>query len=198
MAPVTTRVSVLRQGRRLAVLRAELLAGESLVAVAHGSFLATGTMPACDYAAELEGPEGLETEKLLPDRVYEVIGRGFHSFVEVRWLRRAETGTAAWFRMPGPLVEGERTLPFERAATLSDYVSAVCSLGGPGHRSAFINTDTSIHFAREPEDEWIGLQATGVGDSGGAGFAEALMFDARGPVGRAVQARLGNESAWRS
>lgn len=198
MAPVSTRVEVLRRGRRVALVRADLIAEGAVVAVAHGSLLAPSDTPPREHPHALPGPEGLDTSRLLPDAVYEAIGFGFHSFVEVRWAKREDPGATAWFRVPGPLVEGEETAAFVRAAALSDYVNALCSLGSVRQAAAFINTDTSVHFAREPEGEWLGLEVTGAADTDGVGFGEVLLHDVRGCIGRAVQARLANTTAWRA
>jgi acyl-CoA thioesterase len=194
MAPISTRVEVVRSGRRVATLRAELLSGEEVVAIAHGSLLAESDVASTEYPAALSGPEGLQNGKLLPDAAFEAIGRGFHSSVDVRWVRH-DRPCAAWFRLPGPMVEGERPCPFVRAAALSDFVNALTSLGST--HAAFINTDTTVYFGRAPTSDWIGLMASGAVDSAGVGFGEALLFDDGACFGRAVQARLANSSAWR-
>jgi hypothetical protein len=195
MAPFTTRAEVVRSGRRVALVRAELVSDDRVVAVAYGALLAVSDVAPREYPATLAGPEGFSTGKLLPETVYAAIGHGFHSTVEVRWVSR-ERPCAAWFRLPGPLVAREGTHPFVCAATMSDFVNALMSLGG-GQSAAFINTDTTVYFGREPAGEWIGLSATGAVDSSGVGFGEVLLLDHHGCFGRAVQARLANTSAWR-
>jgi len=195
MAPLEPRVRVIREARRLVLVSAELLAGGEPVALAHGALLAVGDTPPRAVDATLDGPEGLTTGKLLPDSVTEAIGHGFHSTVDVRWVRR-EHPCGAWFGIPCALVAGDETHPVVRAAAISDFVNAMVSIGTP-ERGAFINTDTTVHFAREPEGSWMGLSAGSAGDLGGVGYGEAFFFDASGCFGKATQSRLANTSSWR-
>lgn len=196
MSPITTRVEVVRNGRRAALLRAELLCGTDVVALAHAAFLAEGSDAPRAYAAALPGPDGFADGKIMPEAAFQAFGYGFHSTVDVRWVGHDDP-CAAWFRMPGPLVESEPNDPSVCAAALSDFVNAMTSFGRLTSDVAFINTDTTVYFGRGPEGEWIGLSATGAGDAAGVGFGEVLLFDERGCFGRAVQSRLANSAAWR-
>jgi acyl-CoA thioesterase len=54
----------------------------------------------------------------------------------------------------------------------------------------FINPDLTIYVEREPVGEWICLQAETRVRVGGIGFAEAVLFDRHGRVGRSLQALL--------
>jgi hypothetical protein len=52
----------------------------------------------------------------------------------------------------------------------------------------FINADLTISLDRRPEGEWIALQAHTLLHPGGIGWAESVLHDERGPLGRATQA----------
>jgi hypothetical protein len=94
-----------------------------------------------------------------------------------------------WTRLRVPVVEGENPSPMQRAAAASDYgngVSRVLDF----ERYLFINPDLTVALAREPEGEWICLDAVSRLSLEGFGQAESQLFDATGPVGRAVQPLL--------
>ena len=54
-------------------------------------------------------------------------------------------------------------------------------------RYLFINVDLSVHLARLPEGEWVGLDAITIPEPDGIGITDTALFDERGPLGRAVQ-----------
>jgi hypothetical protein len=110
-----------------------------------------------------------------------------YSFVEGSFL---EPGPAVvWMRMRQPLVAGEEPSPLVRLLTAADSgngVSAVLDY----RRFLFINTDLTVQLVREPEGEWMCLDAvTRVGPDG-VGLAESALADERGGIGRATQTLL--------
>jgi Thioesterase-like superfamily len=54
----------------------------------------------------------------------------------------------------------------------------------------FINPDLTVYLEREPVGGWICLDAEMRVHDGGVGFAEAVLFDEQGRVGRSLQALL--------
>jgi hypothetical protein len=95
----------------------------------------------------------------------------------------------AWFRMRVPIVAGEEPTPLQRLAAAGDFgngISAILSW----QETVFINPDLTLYVERPPEGEWIGLESRTVIPPGGVGVAESVIYDARGRVGRAVQALL--------
>jgi hypothetical protein len=63
------------------------------------------------------------------------------------------------------------------------------------HRSGvddwiFLNPDLTLHLARPPEGEWIGLEAFTLPSDQGVAMAESAVYDDRGRLGRAVQSLL--------
>jgi hypothetical protein len=54
----------------------------------------------------------------------------------------------------------------------------------------FINAELTVHVLREPEGEWIGLDAvTSIGPAG-VGAATSTLHDQTGQIGRGAQALL--------
>ncbi|MHB8694470.1 MAG: thioesterase family protein [Solirubrobacteraceae bacterium] len=114
------------------------------------------------------------------------------SALELRFIEGAfrEPGPAtAWFRMHVQLVAGESPTPLQRLAAAADFPNGIGS-SLPWTEYVFINPDLTIYIEREPVGEWICLQAQMRVRNGGVGFAEAVLFDEQGRVGRSLQALL--------
>jgi hypothetical protein len=199
-APLDMRIESLRRGSRLALLRASVLDGAGAL-LAQGSALllrasdaAQREQPQATSHAPV-GPDGLPTESLMrgaprsSDRP-----AGFHTRVETRWVPRApEQPLAVWFRMPMALVAGELASPLVSAVALSDFTNAVAAIAASARneRSApFINVDTTLYLGRRPEGEWFCLQERGCTTERGISQAQVALFDSRGSLGHALQARL--------
>jgi hypothetical protein len=108
-------------------------------------------------------------------------------FVEGSWR---EPGPAtAWFRLRVPLVEGEEPSALQRLAAAADFPNGIGSIL-PWSEYVFINPDLTVYVERPPVGEWICLQASTRVPAGGVGFAEAVLYDERGRVGRSLQSLL--------
>jgi Acyl-CoA thioesterase C-terminal domain/Acyl-CoA thioesterase N-terminal domain len=95
--------------------------------------------------------------------------------------------STAWFRLHRPLVAGETPSGLQRLAAAGDFgngISAVLSWD----EYLFINPDLTLYIEREPDGEWICLQAQTIIPPGGVALAESVLFDERGRIGRASQA----------
>jgi Thioesterase-like superfamily len=92
-----------------------------------------------------------------------------------------------WMRLRHPLLPGEPLTPVTRVAATSDFGNGVAAVL-PFDRYLFINADLTISFDRRPQGEWVALQARTLLHPGGIGWAESVVHDERGPVGRATQA----------
>ena len=56
-----------------------------------------------------------------------------------------------------------------------------------------MNTNTTIHFARQPIGEWYGFTDHFISISDGYGVAECALFDEEGCIGRVVQSLIAND-----
>jgi hypothetical protein len=195
-APLELAARSIREGKRIHVVEASLLADGIEVCRAVGLLLRrqeTNRPGGVDMSLMPPGPEGITVASLAgradPARPFR---EGFHRQVEVRWIARpGETGPAvAWLRAPLPLVAGEEWTPLERLAALADFVNP---LSGSGSRVGLINVDSSIHVHRLPRGEWIGMRVERAVEPYGIGVAHAILFDAEGPVGRCTQTALANQ-----
>jgi Thioesterase-like superfamily len=112
--------------------------------------------------------------------------------MDIRFVAGAfyEPGPAtAWFRLRVDLVAGETPTPMQRLAAAADFPNGISSVLG-WRDWVFINPDLTIYVEREPLGEWIGLAAQTRVHDGGVGFAEAILYDHRGRVGRSLQSLL--------
>jgi hypothetical protein len=106
----------------------------------------------------------------------------------MRWLDDPDAPGPArvWMRLRHPLVRAHETSPLARLAAVADFGNGVSAVL-PFERYLFINADLTIHLARPPRGEWIGLDARTLLLPGGSGLAESVLHDVHGPVGRAFQ-----------
>jgi hypothetical protein len=86
-------------------------------------------------------------------------------------------------------VGGEPATPIQRLAAAADF-GAGLSGTLPREHYLFINVDLTLYVEREPVGEWICLESLTRIPEDGIGLTESVLFDARGRVGRAIQALL--------
>ena len=132
------------------------------------------------------GPDAGETREFFPTGE----PLGYHTAMEYRFLRGAfmEPGPATvWMRPRVPLVAGEEPTPLERVLIAADSGNGV-SAALDWRRYLFINTDLSVHLLREPEGDWVCLDAVTHAD--GLGLSDTALYDERGRIGRAAQTLL--------
>jgi hypothetical protein len=92
-----------------------------------------------------------------------------------------------WMRLRYPLLPDEPLTPLARVVATSDFGNGVAAVL-PFDRYLFINADTTISLNRHPRGEWVALGARTLLHPEGIGWAESVLHDERGPVGRATQA----------
>jgi acyl-Coa thioesterase superfamily protein/acyl-CoA thioesterase superfamily protein len=196
IAPVQTSARVLRPGRRVQLIEAELSdAGGEVLMRATAWRLRTA---AVEIPAELATPdppppapvEGGPTEFFPTGQE-----RGYHTAMEVRFVSGSfvELGPAiVWLRMLEPLVAGEETTPLQRTLVVADVGNGV-SATLDYRRYLFINVDLTVQLESLPAGEWIGVEARTVPRPNGVGTAESVLSDERGRIGRAAQTLLVSE-----
>ncbi|MFI4993178.1 MAG: thioesterase family protein [Solirubrobacterales bacterium] len=189
-APLKLTARMVRAGKRVQELAAELHAADQLICRASAlrvqatpDDLPPGTLSPQDV---MPGPElGKEVKFALnPDA-----GTSFASTaMQMRWLTDpwALGPGKVWMRLRHPLVPGEPLTPLIRLLATADFGNGV-SAALPFEEYLFINADLTIHLWRRPQGEWIGLDARTLLHGGGTGLAESVLHDSAGPVGRAFQ-----------
>lgn len=199
------RASVLRPGRQIAQLVAELEcltpSGEFRTAARATAWLLKGsdTADVERYAGvgALPDPAGLPQEHGLQSAGPELAQWahiGFvatleHAAVPQPHSYQPGDPTRAWLRPTVPLVAGEQSTPLQTFLTVIDVAN------GLGARLqardwTFMNTDTTVHFYRPPVGEWVGITAEVRVGPVGVGATEAEICDVNGPLATSAQTLL--------
>jgi hypothetical protein len=195
IAPVTVSAEIVRPGRRVQMVAAELSVDGEVLMRARGWRLATSSLeiPA-DFVSTPPPPPFPEDEggfEFFPTG-HEL---GYHSAMELRFESGGfmELGPAiAWLRMRDPLVVGEQPSPLQRtliAADVGNGISAALDF----RRFVFVNVDLTVHLERMPVGEWVCVDATTLPQPSGIGTAESVLSDRQGRIGRALQTLLISE-----
>ena len=196
IGPVAASARIVRPGRRVQLLEAELRGadGEPLMrASAWRIRTAPVEIPPAALPAEEPpiGPEhGSEAEFFPTGQEL-----GYHSAMEVRFLEGGflEPGPAkVWLRMRQPLLGGEQPSPLQRVLVTADVGNGV-SAALDYRRYLFINVDLTLHLERLPVGEWVCVDAATLPQPNGIGTAESVLSDERGRIGRALQTLLVSE-----
>jgi Thioesterase-like superfamily len=194
IAPVTVGARVVRPGRRVQLVEAELGDGEQVLMRARAWRIRIAPVELPPQALGDQSPPG-------PEQGSEVeffpTGQalGYHSAMECRFITGGfvEPGPATvWLRMRQPLVDAEEPSPLQRvlvAADVGNGVSATLDY----RRFLFINVDLTVHLERMPAGEWVCVDAVTLPQPSGNGTAESVLSDRRGRIGRALQTLLVSE-----
>jgi hypothetical protein len=196
-AELEVATEIVRNGRRVQELAAELRVGEETIgrasalriqAVPEGLPDPDGqrAAPGAEPLRALPGPEqGKVVKFALNDTETSSLAT---TGMEMSWLTDPwSLGPGqVWMRLRAPLLPGEETSPLLRLVATADFGNGI-SAELPFHEYLFINADLTIHLWRAPRGEWIGLDAKTVLMDGGIGTAESVLHDSGGPVGRAMQ-----------
>jgi hypothetical protein len=196
IAPIRIEARVVRPGRRVQMLEAELSDrdGEVLMRARAWRIRAAevDVPPETVVASEAPPPpeEARETGFFPTGEEH-----GYHSAMEMRFVSGAwlQPGPATvWLRMRQSLVAGEEPSPLQRTLVVADVGNGV-SASLDFRRFLFINVDLTAQLERMPEGEWIGIDAVTLPQPSGVGSSDAVLFDRRGRIGRALQTLLISE-----
>jgi Thioesterase-like superfamily len=91
-----------------------------------------------------------------------------------------------WFRFARPVVDDAEPSPLARVAAAADFGNGVSRILD-FDRHLFVNTDLTIHLRREPEGEWVMLDARTRVEPLGVGLAVSTLYDERGAIGLSAQ-----------
>ncbi|HTA14786.1 MAG TPA: thioesterase family protein [Solirubrobacteraceae bacterium] len=211
MAPLKLSTRITRAGRRVQALEAELSAED--VTVCRASALRI--MPAPVELPELAlaqvqaaGPDaiaGPQDGEHVHFALDDLERKSFAaSAMEMRFLKgrpltgelpemdtpagHAPSGAATvWMRLRHPLLPDQPLTPLARVVATSDFGNGVATVL-PFDQYLFINADLTISLNRRPEGEWVALDAHTLLHPDGIGWAESVLHDERGALGRATQA----------
>ena len=191
------RTKILRPGRTIELLEAELIAEGRAAVRATAWRLAVGSTGevAALEDARMPGPEGLGTAFDMTQWPGDFINS--LDFRAVEGLRPGRG--QVWVRTPYEMVEGAPSSDLVRLVGLVDTANGVAARVPPGGDSyMFPNVDLQIHLHRTPRGEWLGLDTRVTFGTDGIGLTSSVLHDLEGPFGRSEQIltvrRLGGRS----
>ena len=187
VAPLTIETEIVREGRKIQLVAARLLADgvEVVRASALRIRVAEGALPDTAGTPPLDKP--LPEAGRDPD-----FFTGRTPFLEGISMRtvggsfRTPGPASVWFRPTKPIVEGAALSPAMRAVIASDFCNGAASVLD-FKEWTFINGDLTVSLARAPVGDWILLDGETWAGADSVGFAAARLADTGGYFGRAVQ-----------
>jgi hypothetical protein len=188
LAPLTVQARQIRPGRRIQLLEAAVEGPDGEVVRAIGLRIrkAATEVPVDEAVAPEPGPEQLPPWT----RSWSEL-EAFHSHgVEIRPLDGGSMSPGSvWIRAQVPILEGEQLTPLQRALAAADFPNGVSLRLDPA-RYLSINPEVTVHLHREPEGEWVHLEARTFTSPDGTGVAEGVLSDLRGRFGRSMQSLI--------
>lgn len=186
--PTTTRVELVRDGRRI---RNSVCTVEQ-----NGTAVARAVLVQYRSSDPPVGDEWVSEQPILPppnddDSFVQIhsAGTGWTSSVSdhqnAKRKRVAVRGV--------DVVAGQKNTPFVQAAAAVDAASLVTNLGTEG--LGYINGDITLALARLPRGEWTFVQADTHWAADGVAVGTATLLDENGPFGSALVTALSNRSA---
>lgn len=189
VAPITVSTSVVRPGKRTALIEATGIVDDKPVvcvrawrfARVSGDYPTTGAAPLLPH----DRPEQAYDGGAIPGANLD----GYLSATQFRFTTGsfAEFGAAtAWGRSLHTLVLDEELTTWQRVLILTDSASGV-SLATNPRRYPAINSDLHVVLHRDPVGDWVGIDAATHAVPGHGAAAYARLSDATGMVGTSAQ-----------
>jgi hypothetical protein len=187
IAALEVVASVLRAGSRVQRLEGTVAADGRPVCRAAGLAIRVAALALPDRPEPAPAaPPSPEASRPFPMPFRGAVG--YHTAMETRLARGEWPGgpAAMWMRARVPLLPGEPLSPLQRVMLAADSGNGI-AITLPLDRFTFVNPDLTVAVDREPEGEWVCVDATARTHPEGIGLAESVLWDARGPIGRGLQ-----------
>lgn len=191
VAELDLRVEVLRSGRSVELVQAELANDGRVAARATAWRVRRSELELPDLPDDHDNPAGDDVPPMPGEAtpLPEGWGGGYLHAMEWRQSRGnwGPPGAAAvWGRMRYPLVPDEQPSGLQRVMAIADSGNGV-SYVLPFESWFFINPDLTVHLQAAPAGEWICLDARTRVDAAGFGLASSRLFDQDRLVARGAQ-----------
>ena len=196
LAPLTVRAELVRPGGRLQLVEAELRAGDRVVLRARAVRLRRGALQHGVTARTPPAGDGPQTSLPSPFPSVREETEGFHrTGMDIRFANGTtyhEGPAQTWLRLARPLVDDEPPSPLQSVMAAADFANGVSRVLAFDD-FLFVNVDLTVHLDREPEGEWVMLDARTSIAPQGTGLATAVLSDLNGPIGVAAQSLFVDE-----
>jgi hypothetical protein len=187
---LTARTRTIRPGRRVTLVETALEADGQEVLHARGWKIEIAADPVPATLAAVPAPIPPAPPAGTPTGM---IWEGYGTAMEWRYVSGGgldEPGpAAAWMRPTIPLLPGEEMSPMSRALLSADSGSGLSAVLDVA-TFLFINVNVNVMLQRDPEGEWLLLDAVTAIGPNGTGVATSTLSDPAGPVGHVAQALL--------
>jgi hypothetical protein len=184
--PCDIKVEVVRAGKRVELLRGEYMAEGKTYLIAHAwrfiSQPGVTSVISDSYKIPLL-PE--------PQTFKSFQGVSYFPYGEAIDWRFTEGGydtfgpATVWSKPRIPLVENLKTDPLEALMLMVDSANGI-SAELDVRSWTFVPVDLTLGLHRQPEGEWVGMDARTVIENDGIGQTTTIVFDGRGKVGQSV------------
>ena len=189
VAEVEVSARVLRGGRRVQLLEAEMTSEGRPVLRARGWRLRSAAQPDLVPVGAVVAPVLPPTSLATPLPRFE---EGYARAMEWRVAAGSSLtpGPATmWVRLRGAVVDGEEPSPVQRVVAAADSANGVSWVLG-FDRWSFVNVDLTVHLVRPPRGQWVCLDARTQVDPGGVALASSTIYDEDGRIGIGAQSLL--------
>lgn len=184
----TIHVETIRPGRTIELLEATLtIGGRTIIrarawrlAVSDMSDVAGNELPAMPHAEDASaGAEVLDGSDEWPG--------GYIRSLQLRAVPGGREGRRqVWIRSNCNLIEGMHAAPIAAYTMLVDTANGIATRVRPTELM-FPNVDLTLHFLREPDPSFVGLDTSVSFGPNGLGLTSSVLNDVHGPVGRVEQ-----------
>jgi len=184
---VSVETAVLRPGRKLQISEATLRAAGRVVlrATAAHVLAEAGRSPAVEQPFDVPPLPAAGTRLSFPGIP------GFEYADAIEWrVAEGDLGrpgpATVWTRCRMPIVRDSSLTGLERVLAVVDAANGI-SAELPIDGWMFVPIDLMVTLLRTPEEEWVGMSSRSTIAADGIGATETVLFDAKGPLGRALQ-----------
>ena len=192
LAPTGSRRARCGPGRNVEQIEAVLLdagSGDALMRLSAWRLRARGARAAARRSASSDPPPRPHSEGGISLPAFWTEPVAYHAALDWSFVAGDSTSpgpATAWTRLRVPLVAGEEPSPLERMLVMADAASGISHVVDWRHWM-FINVELGIHLERQPEGEWMAMDAvTRLGRTGPVS-ARACCPTSAGRVGVSTQ-----------
>ena len=174
--PLTASVRIVRDGRRIQMVEAELHAGGRAWVRATALRMRLGESPGRATLLTRPLPESSMANGLIP----------WVDVVRLQGSYDAPGPGACWMRMRAAVLAGEPLSALAGLAMIADFGSGIAPVV-PLNAWKFANVDIALHLARPPRGDWLLLDAVADSAGNGIGIVHARLGDCDGMIGMTHQ-----------